>query len=95
MTTVAVSRHKWKYVAEVVTELHPDLPTIPLCIAEMNQVVLNLIVNAAHAIGDATKQRDGAKGVITLRTKQEENCVLVEVLDNGTGITASPQSHIL
>ena len=93
-TTIAVSRHEWKYVAEVVTELDPDLPMIPLCIDEMNQVMLNLIVNAAHAIGDALKQRGEAKGVITLRTKQEGDSVLVEVQDNGTGIPESAQNHI-
>jgi two-component system, NtrC family, sensor kinase len=93
-TTIAVSRHEWKYVAEVVTELDPDLPMIPLCIDEMNQVMLNLIVNAAHAIGDAIKQRGEAKGVITIRTKQDGACVLIEVEDNGTGIPESAQSHI-
>jgi len=89
-----VSRHEWKYVAEVVTELDPDLPMIPLCIDEMNQVMLNLIVNAAHAIGDAIKQRGEAKGVITIRTKQDGESLLVEVADNGTGIPESAQSHI-
>jgi len=93
-TTIAVSRHEWKYVAEVVTELDPDLPMIPLCIDEMNQVMLNLIVNAAHAIGDAIKVRGEAKGTITLRTKVDGDSVLVEVEDNGTGIPESAQSHI-
>jgi PAS domain S-box-containing protein len=93
-TTIAVSRHEWKYVAEVVTELDPDLPMIPLCIDEMNQVMLNLIVNAAHAIGDAIKVRGEAKGTITLRTKVDGESVLVEVQDNGTGIPESAQSHI-
>jgi len=93
-TTIAVSRHEWKYVAEVVTELDPDLPMIPLCIDEMNQVMLNLIVNAAHAIGDAIKLRGEAKGVITIRTKQDGDSVLVDVADNGTGIPESAQSHI-
>jgi len=93
-TTIAVSRHEWKYVAEVVPELDPDLPLIPLRIDEMNQVMLNLIVNAAHAIGDALKLRGEAKGVITIRTKHEKSTVLVEVEDNGTGIPASAQAHI-
>jgi signal transduction histidine kinase len=93
-TTIAVSRHEWKYVAEVVTELDPELPMIPLCVDEMNQVMLNLIVNAAHAIGDALKQRGEAKGVITIRTKQQDNWVLAEVQDNGTGIPKSAQGHI-
>jgi PAS domain S-box-containing protein len=93
-TTIAVSRHEWKYVAEVVTELDPDLPMIPLCVDEMNQVMLNLIVNAAHAIGDAIKLRGEAKGVITIRTKQDGDSVQIDVADNGTGIPESAQSHI-
>ena len=94
-TTITISRHEWKYVADLVTELDPDLPMIPLQIDEMNQVVLNLIVNASHAIGDALKQRGSTeKGVITIRTKQVENNILIEVQDNGTGIPESAQSHI-
>jgi len=93
-TTIVVSRHEWKYVAEVVTEFDLDLPMIPLRIDEMNQVMLNLIVNAAHAIGDALKQRGEAKGQITIRTKQAENNVLIDVQDNGTGIPESAQVHI-
>ena len=93
-TTIVVSRHEWKYVAEVVTEFDPDLPVIPLRIDEMNQVFLNLIVNAAHAIGDALKLRKEAKGVITIRTKQDGTHVLVDVQDNGTGIPESAQPHI-
>jgi signal transduction histidine kinase len=93
-TTIVVSRHEWKYVADVVTDFDPDLPIIPLRIDEMNQVILNLIVNAAHAIGDALKLRGEAKGVITIRTKQDGDQVLVDVQDNGTGIPESAQSHI-
>lgn len=93
-TTITVSRHEWKYVADLVPELDPALPMIPLRIDEMNQVVLNLIVNAAHAIGDALKQSGAPKGVITVRTKQEGDNVLLEVEDNGTGIPESAQSHI-
>jgi PAS domain S-box-containing protein len=93
-TTITVSRHEWKYVAEVVPELDPDLPMIPVRIDEINQVVLNLIVNASHAIGDALKQRVNAKGIIAIRTRQENDSVVIEVEDNGTGIPDSAQSHI-
>lgn len=93
-TTITISRHEWKYVADLVAELDPDLPLIPLRIDEMNQVVLNLIVNAAHAIGDALKVRGEAKGIITVRTRQEGDNVLIEVQDNGTGIPESAQAHI-
>ncbi len=94
LTTITISRHEWKYVAELITELDPDLPMIPLLIDEMNQVVLNLIVNASHAIGDALKLRSEPKGIITIRTKQVADSVLIEVQDNGTGIPESAKSHI-
>jgi len=65
-----------------------------LRIDEMNQVILNLLVNAAHAISDALKQRGEEKGVITVRTKYVDRQVVVEVQDNGTGIPESAQAHI-
>ena len=51
-STAIVSKNEWKYVAELVTDLDPDLPSVPCVAGELNQVMLNLIVNAAHAIGD-------------------------------------------
>ncbi len=49
-TTVTVSSNEWKYIAEIDLDLDPDLPKVPLQINEMSQVVLNIFVNAAHAI---------------------------------------------
>jgi len=89
-----VSRHEWKYVADIVTELDQNLPLIPLRIDEMNQVILNLLVNASHAISDALKQRGAEKGIITVRTKYVDRHVVVEIQDNGTGIPESAQAHI-
>ncbi|HYD85514.1 MAG TPA: PAS domain-containing protein, partial [Opitutus sp.] len=51
-TALVVSRYEWKYVAEVETQLDPALPPVPCVADEFNQVVLNMIINAAHAIGD-------------------------------------------
>lgn len=85
-TSIMVSRHEWKYVSEVVTDLSPDLPLVPCVVDEFNQVMLNLIVNAAHAIGDALKLRGGEKGKITVRTRLEGAWAVVEVEDTGTGI---------
>ena len=60
-TTATVARNEWKYVADLVFDLQPDLPGVPGLRDELNQVFLNLIVNAAHAIGESK-----TKGKITL-----------------------------
>jgi PAS domain S-box-containing protein len=93
-TSITVSRHEWKYVAEVVTDLAPELPLVPCVVDEFNQVMLNLIVNAAHAVGDALKQRGGESGKITIRTRLEAPWAVVEVEDTGTGIPEEIRSRI-
>ena len=54
--TTVISRTSWKYVAELELRLASDLPPVPLSTGDFNQVLLNLIVNAAQAIEDAQKQ---------------------------------------
>ena len=81
-------------MAEVVTELAPELPLIPCVVDEFNQVMLNLIVNAAHAIGDALKDRGGTSGKITVRTRLEGPWAIVEVEDTGTGIPDEIRNRI-
>jgi len=84
-STVTVSRNEWKYVADLATDLDPDLPPIPCHPGDLNQVFLNLIVNAAHAIGDVVG--DGAaRGAITIRTRALEDGVEIVVTDTGAGI---------
>jgi signal transduction histidine kinase len=93
-TVVAVSRHEWKYVADVVTEFDPKLPQVECILDEINQAVLNLVINATHAIADAIKQRGLKRGTITIRTRQEPGWVVVEVEDTGTGILPEVQGRI-
>jgi len=93
-TTVAVSRHEWKYVADVVTEFDPKLPHVECVLDEFNQVVLNLVINATHAIGDALKQRGLKRGTITIRTRQEPGWAVIEVEDTGTGIPPEVRGKI-
>jgi two-component system, NtrC family, sensor kinase len=90
-TAVAVCRHEWKYVADVATEFDPELPPVPCILDEFNQVMLNLLVNAAHTIGDALKKRGEKRGTITVRTRHQEQHVVVEVSDTGMGIP--PELH--
>ena len=84
LSTLTVARNELKYVAEVETELG-DLPLAVCNIGELNQVFLNLLVNAAHAIGDAVNGT-GQKGVIRVRTALEKDAVLISIADTGGGI---------
>jgi len=92
-STITVSRNEWKYVAEVETDLAPDLPPVRCRIGEINQVFLNLIVNAAHAIADKVGD-SGEKGRIRITTRRDGNEVEVRISDTGTGIPADVQPRI-
>jgi signal transduction histidine kinase len=84
-STVMVATNEWKYVAEMVLELDPELPLVPCIAGELNQVVLNLIVNASHAVADVVGAT-GRKGQITIRTTSDETHAEIRVADTGTGI---------
>ena len=84
LSTLTVARNELKYVANVETELG-DLPLVVCNIGEVNQVFLNLLVNAAHAIGETTKGTD-AKGLIRIRTALEKDAVSISITDTGAGI---------
>jgi PAS domain S-box-containing protein len=93
-TAVAVSRHEWKLVADVVTQLDPDLPEVPCVLDEINQVILNLIINAAHTIADVARDRPERRGCIRIRSRREEAGILVEVEDDGAGIPEAARQHV-
>ncbi|SHG18254.1 PAS domain S-box-containing protein [Desulfacinum infernum DSM 9756] len=84
--TLTVARNEWKYVADVVTDFDPTLPPVPCIPAELNQVFLNIIVNAAHAIKDALDGGRGEKGTITVTTRYRDDVCEVRISDTGTGI---------
>jgi PAS domain S-box-containing protein len=83
-TTLAVARNTIKYDAEVKTELS-EIPVVFCNASQINQVVLNIILNAVQAI---KTQEKGEKGVITIRTCSTEDEVICEIADNGPGIPA-------
>lgn len=93
-STVTVARNEWKYVAELKLDLDPSLPLIPCFIGEFNQCILNLVINAAHAIGDVVKHQPETKGLITVRTRLAGDHVEIRVNDTGTGIPESARPHI-
>jgi PAS domain S-box-containing protein len=85
-TTIAISRNEWKYVADLTTDFDVTLPRVPCWEGEFNQVLLNLIVNAAHAIADVVKDESKGKGRITIRTRHDGAWAEVRISDTGTGI---------
>jgi two-component system NtrC family sensor kinase len=93
-TTIIVARNEWKYAADLETDLAPDLPLVPCLPGEFNQVILNLIVNAAHAIGDVIKQQPGTKGIIRLTTKRDGAWAEIRVSDTGGGIPEAVRPRI-
>jgi PAS domain S-box-containing protein len=88
--TIAASEHK--YVADVETEFGP-LPLVLCHVGDLNQVFLNLIVNAAHAIGEVVGQ-SGARGRIRIRTLQEGPSVRIDIADTGSGIPEAIRHRI-
>ena len=90
--TSVVATNEWKYLAELELDLDQYLPLVPCNIGEINQVVLNLIVNAAHAIRDS--RPEGEKGLIVVTTKQYEQFVVITIEDDGGGIPEDVQGKI-
>ena len=92
-STALVSKNEWKYVADLTTDLEPGLPPVPCLAGEVNQVILNLIVNAAHAITDVVRGT-GGKGTIRVSTRRCGEWVEIRVSDTGTGIPEAIQPRI-
>jgi two-component system NtrC family sensor kinase len=90
-TTLLVASNEYKYFAKVHAEF-AELPFVVCNIGELNQVFLNLIVNAAHAIHDAG--RDVNTGEITISTALAANEVTVRIRDNGCGVPAENMSKL-
>jgi PAS domain S-box-containing protein len=90
--TLTVATNELKYVAAVETEFG-ELPMVPCFLSDLNQVFLNLLVNAAHAVGDVVG-KSSQRGVIRVRTYCEQDHVVVAISDTGTGIPADLHDRI-
>jgi len=93
-STITVARSEWKYVAELETDLDPTLPAILCQPGEFNQVILNLIVNAAHAIADIAKKEGAKMGKIKVQTRNCQEWAEIRVQDSGSGIPEKVRSRI-
>lgn len=93
-STVTVSSGEWKYYAKMTTDFADELPLVECVISDINQVILNMIVNATHAIVDRFEDAEETSGLINIRTKQRDNTVLIEVQDNGKGMPPEVKARV-
>jgi PAS domain S-box-containing protein len=95
-STVTVATNEWKYVADVVMDLDPALPAVPCLPGEFNQVILNIVVNASHAIGDMISEtgKGKSKGTITLSTRLDGDWAEIRIRDTGAGMSEDIQAKI-
>jgi signal transduction histidine kinase len=91
-STVVVSRSEYKQVADIDLDFG-TVPPVVCHIGELNQVFLNLIVNAAHAIADKVAGTTG-RGTIGIRTRADGDHVVIEVSDDGVGMPEAVRHRV-
>jgi two-component system, NtrC family, sensor kinase len=90
--TLVVARNELKYVADVETDFG-ELPPVRCNLGDLNQVFLNLLVNAAHAIADKN-QGSGSRGTIRIKTWQDGENAVIAISDTGCGIPENIRDRI-
>jgi PAS domain S-box-containing protein len=94
-STVQVSRNEWKYVAVVDLDLDPDVGAVPCFEGDLKQVVLNIVVNAAHAI-DEQRRREGSDrlGRIAVSSRRTDDEAVISISDDGTGMDERTRQRV-
>ncbi len=93
-STITVARNEWKYVADIETDFDSTLPLVPCIAGEFNQIMLNIIVNAAHAITDVVGDGSEGKGKIKITTGRDGGSVMIRISDTGSGIPEAIRNRI-
>lgn len=91
---VAVSRNRWKYAAQVTLDLAENLPDVKALPAELSQVILNMIINAADAIAEKLGESSPTLGAITVRTRSAKDHIRIEIEDSGCGMSAEIRDRV-
>jgi PAS domain S-box-containing protein len=91
---VTISKNEWKYWAEVATELDPELPPVMALEGELSQALLNIIVNAAHAVQEKYQDDTQAQGRIQVSTRRQGQWAAITVRDNGPGVPEETRRRI-
>ena len=92
-STLIIGSSIWKNIAEIETSFQADMPPLLGFRDELNQVILNLLINATHAIADAT-QHSNKLGKITIQTCTRGDWTEIKISDTGTGIPAAIRHRI-
>ena len=94
-STLVVCENEWKPVAEVVTDLDPNLPLVPCVPGELNEVILNLVLNAAQAIADVAGSHPEDKGKITIQTRRTTDGIEIQIRRQRSGYSGGdPRSGV-
>ncbi len=94
-STITVARNEWKYVADIETYFDNSLPPVPCLLGEFNQVILNMVINASHAISDVVGDGSNGKGKITVTTTRvNDDWAEIRIADTGKGISNEDQKRI-
>ncbi len=83
---ITICRGEWCCTADLQTDFDPELPLVYCLPTDINRMVMNLVINAAHAVAEASRCGDGGKGLITVRTRYDHPYVEIRVEDTGVGI---------
>lgn len=93
-STITVASNEWKYVAEMCTDFDAALPPVTVMPGAFNQVILNILVNAAHAIAEANAGEPAAKGSISVSTRKIDDWAEIRIQDSGIGIPEKIRDRI-
>jgi signal transduction histidine kinase len=91
-----LSKSEWKQIAKVELIPQESLPLVKCYITEINQVVMNLIINAIHSIEEkqSKTQKDNFIGQVKIFTYKEEDSIVIRIEDNGKGIPKAIQEKV-
>lgn len=92
--TLTISHSEWKYVADTELHLAENLPPVSCMPSELSQVILNLIINAGHAIADSIPAGSGSLGRITISSMLDGDWVEIRIADTGGGIPQAIQELV-
>ncbi len=91
-STLVIARNEYKYVADLRTDF-VQLPPVTCHAGEVNQVILNIIVNAAHAISEVVAGTD-SRGQIAVRSRVDGPSIVISISDTGAGIPLAARDRI-